>query len=266
MKLVAIELSAKDRSYAQTLELLQGELTKISENQCSQTLVVLPENFLGYYSDIHSIFSMIAEIEKHNILEKLKCLAKQFNVFLVTGSLPTEEFNHRFISSYLISKEGELIAEYRKIHLFKAKVNDVIYDEGNIFSPGLDVKVVSTSLGKIGLSVCFDLRFSAQYLTMRKMGAVILAVPAAFTLVTGKKHWEVLLRSRAIENQAFVIGANLCGIAPNGYECYGHSMIIDPDGKILIRTKEYAEIQSISVEVDLQLVDIIRQNMPIINE
>jgi deaminated glutathione amidase len=266
MKLVAIELKSSNRSYEKTLDLIDKELMKISNELSDYTLVVLPENFLGYAVDLKSVKKIIEDIFIYKILDKMKLLAKKYNVFMVMGSIPTEKLGHYYITSIFLSNKGEILAKYNKNHLFCANVNGIKYSESSVYTAGKKVVIVKTPFALVGLSVCFDLRFPLHFMKLRKKGASIIVVPSAFTASTGKKHWELLLRTRALENQSYIIGANLSGQNSNGYECYGHSLIADPNGEILAIAEKESEIQSLSVNVDLNFVDDIRHNMPLVNK
>ncbi len=262
VQLVAIELAASERSYQETLALLAQQLRTLDTTY--PTLVVLPENFLGYYKQAHEVLACAEAIEQQGIIAKLQDLARLYQVYLVAGSLPLRKDNKLYISSLFLANDGAILGTYRKIHLFRAQVGATMYDESAIYTPGKNVEVVHTSFGKIGMSVCFDLRFASHFLQLKKQQVAIMTVPAAFTAKTGALHWHVLLQSRAIENQAFVIGANLAGTAPCGYETYGHSAIISPNGEILIATDSVQDCQIISYVVDLTQVDEIRRQMPLI--
>jgi deaminated glutathione amidase len=159
---------------------------------------------------------------------------------------------------------GGLTARYDKIHLFDVKVDDkqAQYSESLSFEPGDQLVTVSTPAGKLGLSVCYDLRFPELYRELFRSGAELVTVPSAFTKMTGQAHWEPLLRARAIENQCFVLAANQGGVHNETRETWGHSMIIDPWGAIL---DSIAEGEGIALaEIDLGAVRNVRANMPII--
>jgi len=159
---------------------------------------------------------------------------------------------------------GRLTARYDKIHLFDVKVDDnqAQYSESLSFEPGDQLVTVATSAGKLGLSVCYDLRFPELYRELFRLGAELVTVPSAFTKVTGQAHWEPLLRARAIENQCYVLAANQGGVHNDTRQTWGHSMIIDPWGSIL---DSIAEGEGIAMaEIDLGAVRNVRANMPII--
>ncbi|HJO11412.1 MAG: carbon-nitrogen hydrolase family protein [Gammaproteobacteria bacterium] len=165
----------------------------------------------------------------------------------------------------VFDQTGQLTARYDKMHLFDVKVDDkqAQYSESRSFEPGDELVTVATSVGKLGLSVCYDLRFPELYRKLFRAGAELVTVPSAFTKTTGQAHWETLLRARAIENQCFVLAANQGGVHSATRETWGHSMIIDPWGSIL---DSIADGEGIALaEIDLSVSRKVRANMPIID-
>lgn len=169
-------------------------------------------------------------------------------------------------ASLVYDKQGELVARYDKIHLFDVKVADrqAAYSESRSYEPGDEIICVDTELGRLGLSVCYDLRFPELYRQLFQRGAEIVTVPAAFTRVTGAAHWESLLRARAIENQCYVIAAGQGGRHNEKRETWGHSMIIDPWGEILAQVDEGEGVAV--AEVNLEHLHDIRTRMPVASQ
>jgi predicted amidohydrolase len=159
--------------------------------------------------------------------------ARELGIHLLAGSISEQGAEKAFNTSVLIDPEGEDVAVYRKIHMFDVDVDGVSYRESDHEEPGSEV--VTAPLGGMiaGLTVCYDLRFPELYRILAVRGARLVAVPSAFTAVTGRDHWEVLLRARAIENQVFVLAPNQTGEAPPHFDSYGHSAIVDPWGRVL---------------------------------
>jgi deaminated glutathione amidase len=192
--------------------------------------------------------------------------ARELGIHLIAGSIPERAEGHEkaFNTSTLIGPDGELEARYRKIHMFDVDVGGVVYRESDHDEPGDEV--VTAALGgelegvTLGLTVCYDLRFPELYRILAVRGAIVITVPSAFTLDTGKDHWEVLLRARAIENQAFVIGANQIGEAPPHYRSYGRSAIVDPWGVVLAQAPD--EECFVAADLDLELQDHVRTTLP----
>lgn len=206
-------------------------------------------------------------------------LASRHRIYLAAGTLPLntrpgndsqpgepEPTDGRVrAASLLYGPDGTLLARYDKIHLFDVQVDDkqASYSESLSFEPGDQLVAVDTVLGKVGMSVCYDLRFPELYRRLLAMQAELLLVPSAFTRVTGKAHWEVLLRARAIENQCYVIAANQGGVHNATRETYGHSMIVSPWGEILARVEEGPGVAV--ADIDLDGMNGLRQRMPVID-
>jgi predicted amidohydrolase len=160
-----------------------------------------------------------------------------------------------------VGPDGELRAVYRKIHMFDVVVDGVEYRESATEDPGDEVVLSQTADGVgLGLTVCYDLRFPELYRILAVRGARVIALPAAFTRVTGAAHWEVLIRARAIENQAFVVAADQVGVAAGGKESFGGSMIVDPWGEVLARAPD--EECFVAADLDLERQDEVRGQLP----
>jgi predicted amidohydrolase len=160
-------------------------------------------------------------------------IARECGVWLIGGTLPmaASQANKVLNTTWVFDPDGERVVRYDKIHLFGFTKDDESYDEARTIKPGSKVITFDAPLGKIGLSVCYDLRFPELY---RAMGdCALIVVPAAFTYTTGRAHWEILLRARAIENQCYILAAAQGGRHPNGRRTWGHSMLIDPWGEII---------------------------------
>lgn len=199
--------------------------------------------------------------------KKMADLASSLNIFIHCGSIL--ETNPRskkpFNTSFLLSPEGKRIAHYRKIHLFtiRAPEKDSI-DERLLYSAGEKVTSALTPFGTVGLTICYDLRFPELYRSLTFQGAEIIFVPSAFTFDTGKAHWETLLRTRAIENQVFIIAPNQYGSGPSQTLNYGHSMIVDPWGTVLARCKNEEKI--LYADLDMAYLKKVRKKLPVLNK
>ncbi len=191
----------------------------------------------------------------------LRSWARELGVAIVGGSLIEDSGGARaHNTSPLVGPDGEVVALYRKLHMFDVEVDGVVYRESAATAPGAEV-VVGEALGhRIGMSVCYDLRFPELYRRLSREGADVLAVPSAFTVATGRDHWETLLRARAIENQAFVIAAGQYGAHDDGTASYGRSMVIDPWGTILA---EAPDGEGVAVaDLDFARLRDIRRRLP----
>jgi predicted amidohydrolase len=173
-------------------------------------------------------------------VQRFSALAKELSIWLLLGSIhPPASAGRTWNRSLLIDNQGALIAEYDKIHLFDATLkNGEFYRESDRIDGGQDAVLADTKWGKLGLTVCYDLRFPHLYRGLAKAGAVFFSIPAAFTYTTGIAHWHTLLRARAIENGCFVFAPAQCGIHPGNRRTYGHSLIIGPWGEILAEGTE----------------------------
>ncbi len=239
-------------------------------------LILLPENFAVLDG---GPLSQVAEREGDTqaLLQGfLREQARSARAWLIAGSLPLStrpgcigELADRVPGGrvrpacMVYDPQGELVARYDKMHLFDVQVEDrqAQYSESRSFEPG-DVDVcVQTPLGCVGLSICYDLRFPELYRRLLERGAQVLTVPSAFTKVTGEAHWEVLLRARAIENQCYVLAANQGGVHNATRETWGHSMIVDPWGRILASVESGPGVAV--AEIDMEALAGLRARMPI---
>ncbi|MDQ4042601.1 MAG: carbon-nitrogen hydrolase family protein [Actinomycetota bacterium] len=196
-------------------------------------LVALPE--LWSCHGLEKVYRENAEPIPGPTTDFLSGLARELGVWLLGGSILEGEAGAERLSntSTFFDPSGEMVAVYRKIHLFDVKAPDQEYLESKTIAPGREIVTAKAGVTTLGLSVCYDLRFPELYRLLALQGAVVLAVPAAFTLQTGKDHWDLLLRARAVENQAFVIAPAQWGQKADGRWTYGRSMIVDPWGTVL---------------------------------
>jgi len=246
-------------------------ITKLLNDLAPQKnqLVLLPENAISS-TNPEGYLAVSETLGEGYYQEQLANLSKQYECYLICGSFPikSKQTNKIFTTMLVFSPAGELISHYHKIHLFDALVGDEkgIYRESDSFIPGQDYVLFDwqgndNSSVKVGLAICYDLRFPGLFQRLRAEGAEVFVVPAAFTQRTGEAHWQPLLQARAIENQCYVVAANQGGKHENGRQTFGHSMIISPWGEILSQL-EYGEgiVQS---EFNKERIEQIRQAMPI---
>ena len=193
--------------------------------------------------------------------------ARELGVAILAGSITelAAGGERPFNTSVLFDATGERAGVYRKIHMFDVDVGGVAYRESEVEQPGEEIAVVALEAGgeriEVGMTVCYDLRFPELYRILAVRGARLLTVPAAFTAPTGRDHWETLLRARAIENQAFVLAPNHVGVAPPHYESWGHSMIVDPWGRVLAEAGGDEE-RFIAADLDLDEQERVRAELP----
>jgi predicted amidohydrolase len=198
-------------------------------------LVALPEYYSGFGAK-DGVLDLPAFPEaKHEGLSAAREVAKRHKLWLLLGSIAIRLEDGRLANrGFMIDPQGRVSARYDKIHLFDVDLGPgKVYRESHVIRPGSEAVVAQTPWGGLGMTICYDLRFAALYRALAQAGAGILAVPAAFTKLTGEAHWHVLNRARAIEHGAFVIAPCQHGRFPGGAEAYGHSLIIDPWGRVL---------------------------------
>ncbi|MFK8329268.1 carbon-nitrogen hydrolase family protein [Pseudomonas sp. BJa5] len=202
-------------------------------------LAVLPENFAAMGRRDTAAIGRAEALGEGPILPWLKQTARDLRLWVVAGTVPLPPVGQPEAKSHacslLIDEHGETVARYDKLHLFDVDVADNRgrYRESDDYAHGSQVVVADTPVGRLGLSVCYDLRFPELYSALRAAGAELISAPAAFTAVTGAAHWEVLIRARAIETQCYVLAAAQGGIHPGPRETYGHAAIVDPWGRIV---------------------------------
>lgn len=229
-------------------------------------MVVLPENF--------AIMGM-AEKDKLKVKEKagsgpiqdfLVREANRHGIWIVGGTIPLETPDPgRVRASCLIyDNTGEQVGQYDKIHLFDVRLEESgeTYNESETIEPGHSATVIDTPFGRLGVAICYDLRFPELFRNMADQQVDIIAVPSAFTAITGKAHWETLLRARAIENLVYVVAAAQGGYHVNGRETYGNSMIVDPWGMVLDCLPRGAG--TVTADIDLQKIQNTRRSFPVL--
>jgi predicted amidohydrolase len=226
-------------------------------------LIALPETFAMIRDEGDPTpHPLAAPLESHRAVGFVQELARRHRVMIAGGSVPERgpDPQHTYNTAILVDADGTLLASYRKIHLFDVELSGASLRESRGTAPGEKVVTAATRLGRIGLSVCYDVRFPELYRALVDQGAEILLVPSAFTVPTGSAHWEVLLRARAIESQAFVIAAAQWGVHNASRRSWGHSMIIDPWGTILAQVGEGEGIAL--AELDFAQLRDVRERLP----
>jgi predicted amidohydrolase len=208
------------------------------------------------------LFAVVVEEEKDTSLAAMRELARKLGIYIHIGSLAIKVSNDRAANrSFLIDPKGDIAARYDKIHMFDVDLADgESYRESRNYRPGELAVLADLPWGRLGLTVCYDLRFPALYRALAEAGATMLAIPSAFTKQTGEAHWHVLMRSRAIENGSFVFAAAQGGKHENGRETYGHSLVVDPWGRIIAEGDTEPGI--IMAEIDLAEVAKARARIP----
>ena len=257
MRAAAVQLNSTDDK-ERNLEAAQRLVRDAARDGAE--LIALPEkwNLLGPGEALRAG----AEDLDGPTLSAVRSWARELGVHVVAGSISERVAERDKLSntSVLVGPDGEVGAAYRKIHMFDVDVGGVAYRESDHEEPGTEIVVSNAADVPVGLTVCYDLRFPELYRILAVRGARVITVPAAFTLHTGKDHWEPLLRARAIENQAFVLAPNQIGEAPPHYNSYGRSMIVDPWGVPLATAPD--EECFVAADLDFGLQDRIRESLP----
>ncbi|MBU2978502.1 carbon-nitrogen hydrolase family protein [Alteromonas sp. C1M14] len=259
---VALQMTSSP-DIEENLRFVEESLAQLPHDEKSPFLVVLPECFACFGTRDGVLLDVAEPKGDGPIQQALAKLAKTFGCYLVAGTIPLAcDSDDLFTASCLFyGPEGQLLAEYQKIHMFDAAVNDTTraYRESKYTQPGENVVVVDTPLGRIGLAVCYDVRFPGLFTAMGDVD--ILVLPAAFTQRTGEAHWTTLVRSRAIEKQCFVVGANQTGVHANQRETYGHSLIVSPWGEVLAERKTMPGMVCASLDIATRAT--LKANMPV---
>jgi predicted amidohydrolase len=230
MRIALYQMTAGD-SVAQNLDTAEKAVV-VCAGKFGARLVCLPEYFM--YGGPERQWKRIAQEETPKVLASMSKLAKVLGVYIALGSVLEDVPRTKKCAStsIVLDPKGREIARYRKRRLFNVNLPDAKHRESKYLVAGTKAVVCKVDDWKVGLSLCFDLRFPEHYAELRRMGAELFLVPSAFAAFTGMSHWEALLRTRAIENQCYVAAADQCGKAATGKTCHGHSMIIDPWGTI----------------------------------
>jgi deaminated glutathione amidase len=224
-------------------------------------IVLLPEKWNAIGSP-ETLRANAEPLEGGETVEAMSGWARQHGVTLVGGSITEVREGREKLSNTcpVFDSSGDLVAVYRKIHMFDVEVGGHVYRESEAEEPGAETLVCDAEGWCLGLSVCYDLRFPELYRILALEGAELITVPAAFTLYTGKDHWELLLRARAVENQCYVAAANEWGVHEGGKASYGRSAIVDPWGVVLAQAVD--EDTVIAAELDRAHMERIRRDLP----
>ncbi len=207
-------------------------IKKAVSQKCN--LIITPEVSSKFSLNKKKLLQVATTMNKDSYLLGIKRLAKKYKKWILIGSLIIKNKKKLLNRSVLINDKGKIKIFYDKIHMYDAKLSkSEKYFESKTFKAGKSIKVVKLPWGKLGLSICYDLRFPNMYRKMSKKGAIFLSIPSAFTETTGRRHWHTLLKARAIENFSYVFAPGQAGKHCNGRKTYGHSLIVSPDGKIL---------------------------------
>lgn len=257
------------------LQLCSGEQVRDNLAQIEQQikqlnpgvkLVMTPENALLFADG--AAYRKYAEQQGDGPLQQAaREMARRYRVWLLVGSMPliSREDPQRITSSSLLfDDQGEIRGRYDKMHMFDVDIDDIHahYRESDVYQHGNQLTVVDTPVGRLGMTICYDLRFPGLYQTLRAQGAELISVPSAFTRVTGEAHWEILLRARAIENQCVILAPAQVGRHGATRRTWGHSMAVDSWGNILAQNAD--AVSALKVRVNTSKLKTVRIQMPVL--
>ncbi|XEH56765.1 carbon-nitrogen hydrolase family protein [Edwardsiella tarda] len=256
-----LQLCSGDNSRANLAQIEQ----QLKQLNGAIKLVLTPENAL-LFSDAAG-YRQHAEREGDGPLQQaVRDLARRYGVWLLVGSMPllaADRHGGITSSSLLFDDTGALRARYDKLHMFDVDVRDSHhhYRESDIYRHGEQLTVVDTPVGRLGMAICYDLRFPGLFQALRAQGAELISLPAAFTRVTGEAHWEVLLRARAIENQCYILAPAQVGSHGTTRRTWGHSMAVDGWGSVLQQNAD--AVRPLKIKVNTDSLAVLRQQMPL---
>lgn len=240
------------------LEIAKGFVKEASQN--GARLVILPEMFQTPYET--SLFPEYAERKGELSWQALREMARENECYLVGGSIAEREGEAIYNTSFVFNDKGEEIARHRKVHLFDIDIKGGQYfKESDTLSSGEGVTFFDMPEGRFALGICFDIRFSDYASEMKKTGAKAFIYPAAFNPTTGPKHWELLFRSRANDSQVYTIGVSSLASSKEGYQAYGHSLVVSPWAEVVLDMEKEEGIGYATLDFDL--VDEVRQAIPL---
>lgn len=265
MKAFVLQMTSAP-SVDENLDFIYQQLQANAE-AVANSIVVLPECFAffgGGDKGNLAIAEPLSESAEGKVQAKLSQLAKEFALYLVAGTFPIAAEENKVKPITLVyDPNGDLITHYQKIHLFDVDVADSTgsYRESDSWQAGQEVKYFDTPWGRVGLAICYDLRFPGLFQQLSELGCRAIVLPSAFTERTGQAHWQVLIRARAIENQVYMLASDQTGIHANQRETHGHSMIVDPWGNVLVDGQK--EVGLFGTDLSIEAQDKVRSAMPI---
>lgn len=239
----------------------EAMITAAAKANCQ--VAILPEMFNCPYQA--ELFNQYAEsYPEGDTFKMLAQVAAKENIVVVGGSVPeSDEQGNIYNTSFIFDEKGKLLGRHRKIHLFDVDIaGGTVFKESSILSPGQEITLVKAANLTLGVGICYDIRFPELSRLMALAGADILIFPGVFGMTTGPAHWELLMRSRAVDNQVFTVGAAPADFSGAAYQAYGHSMVVDPWGRVLAVAD--AKENMFAVEIDLEVMNKVRGELPLL--
>lgn len=259
IKIAAIQMSTV-ADKMENVRTVKAYLEKIKDE--NPDFVILPEMFCCPYQTEN--FPIYAEKEGGPVWQQLSGYAKQYGIYLIGGSMPEKDAEGNvYNTSYIFDREGKQIGKHRKVHLFDIDVKGgQTFKESDTLTAGDSDTVFDTEFGKIGVMLCFDIRFPELSRMMVNDGARIVFVPAAFNMTTGPAHWELSFRTRALDNQIYMVGCAPARNVSAGYISWGHSIVTDPWGRVIDMLDEKKGI--LLAELDMDYEEQVREELPLL--
>ena len=259
IKIAAIQMSTVEDKM-ENVRTVKTYLEKIKDE--NPDFVILPEMFCCPYQTEN--FPIYAEKEGGPVWQQLSGYAKQYGIYLIGGSMPEKDAEGNvYNTSYIFDSEGKQIGKHRKVHLFDIDVKGgQTFKESDTLTAGDSDTVFDTEFGKIGVMLCFDIRFPELSRMMVNDGAKVIFVPAAFNMTTGPAHWELSFRTRALDNQIYMVGCAPARDVSAGYISWGHSIVTDPWGRVIDMLDEKKGI--LLAELDMDYEEQVREELPLL--
>lgn len=245
----------KDTNIEHAIQLIK----KASSNGAK--LITLPEMFNTPY-DNSKFIEYCEEETTSKTLNSMRDIAREENIYLQSGSIPEKESNHLYNTAYLINPKGKIIGKHRKMHMFDIDTDNMKFTESDTLTPGDSVTTIKTPLANISIAICYDIRFPELWTLMNKNNTDIILLPGAFNKTTGPLHWETLIKARAIDNQCYVVATSPSQIENPYYVAWGHSMIVNPWGKIIAKAHENEEI--LYANITQSSLNSVRNQIPVL--
>jgi omega-amidase len=243
----------------QNLATAESMIRRAAENGAN--VISLPEMFNCPYSNEY--FREYAEAENGETVQFLSALSKQLKIILIGGSIPELCENKVYNTSYSFNADGEIIGKHRKVHLFDIDVpGGIRFMESETLTAGEDMTILDTEFGKIGVAICYDVRFPELFRKMTLAGCKLIILPAAFNMTTGPAHWELTMRARALDNQIYFAAVSPARSTDGPYQAFGNSCVVDPWGEICGKTGARESI--VYSEIDYNYLEEIRNQLPLL--
>ena len=236
-------------------------ISKASKN--GSDIIVLPEMFICPYDT--SLFKQYSEEQNGNTLKIISEIAREKHVYIVAGSIPEKSDDKIYNTCFVFNREGKIIARHRKIHLFDVDIENkssIRFMESDTLFPGNSITTFDTEFCKVGIAICYDIRFHELFRAMALKGVELVIVPASFNMVSGPAHWESLIRIRSVDNQIYVAGAASARDTSSTYVSYANSLVSDPWGDIISNAGIHEEI--IHAKIDLEYLKKVRSQLPLL--